>query len=387
MRILIIHNQYQHLGGEDIVMRQEMESLQQNHEVELYTVPNTKNLKGLFNYLIYSFNWIEAKKIKSKITEFKPDIIHIHNMHYAIGPFFINSIKKTGIPMVMTLHNFRLLCPSATLFHDGHIFMDSISEDFPWKAIQKKVLENSYIKTFLTGFTYWLHKKLGTFQKVNKFIILSNFSKTIFHRSTIGIPDSNFVVKPNTVKEIAPTEIIESDCLAYIGRLSEEKGILPLLHAWKATQYQLKIFGTGPQQEEVELIAKNSPNIQYFGFQPKQIVNNHLAGCKAVIVPSICYESMPLAVLEAYALGVPVLASNIGILTEMVVPLHTGMLFDPHHHTEIIRTLAEWNALSSEQVQQIKDNCRKEYLEKYQEGKVMKQLNHIYEEVISNAKN
>src|SRR5690606_32909033 len=128
MRILIIHNQYQHIGGEDFVMGQEMEALRKNHEVDLYTVRNQKGWKGYLQYFLYPINWSEVKKIKQRMEEFKPDIIHIHNLHYALGPLFILHIKKMKIPIVMTLHNFRLICPSATLYFEGNIFVNSIKE-------------------------------------------------------------------------------------------------------------------------------------------------------------------------------------------------------------------------------------------------------------------
>ena len=387
MRILIIHNQYQHIGGEDFVMGQEMEALRKNHEVDLYTVRNVKGLKGYLQYLLYPINWLEVKKIKERINEFKPDIIHIHNMHYALGPLFILHIQKMKIPMLMTLHNFRLICPSATLFYDGNIYLNSINSDFPWDAVKKKVLENSYFKTFWTAFTYWIHRKRGTFNAISRFITLSEFSKSIFAKSKLNVPLDKFVVKPNFVKVAEVTKEYPSDYFVYVGRLSEEKGIIPLLHAWKATDHKIKIFGTGPLQKEVELIVSNSPNMQYMGFQDKQTLSNQIASASAVIVPSVCYESMPLAVLEAYALGTPVIASSIGILTEMVVPLYTGLLFDPHNHINMVQTLAEWKSLPKEKILEIKANCQKEYLQKYSQPIVMNELEKIYNEVLAESKN
>jgi glycosyltransferase involved in cell wall biosynthesis len=196
-----------------------------------------------------------------------------------------------------------------------------------------------------------------------------------------------FVVKPNFVKVDAVNKEYPSDYFVYVGRLSEEKGILPLLHAWKATDHKLKIFGTGPLQKEVELIVSHSPNIQYFGFQDKQTLSNNIASATAVVVPSVCYESMPLSVLEAFALGTPVIASSIGILTEMVVPLYTGLLFDPHNHIDLVQKLAEWKSLPATKIEEIKGNCRKEYLEKYSQPIVMDELERIYSDVLAESKN
>lgn len=386
MRILIIHNQYQHIGGEDFVMRQEMDILLKDHEVELYSVKNVKGVKGYLQYLRYPINWSETQKIRRKIEAFKPDIIHIHNMHYALGPLFILHLKKLGIPMLMTLHNFRLICPSATLFYDGNIYLESIKSNFPWDAVKKRVLENSYIKTFWTAFTYWLHRKLGTFNLIDQYVVLSDFSKRIFKESSFPVSIEKFVVKPNFVVQTAPDSIVDDQSFIYIGRLSEEKGILPLLHAWKATNYPLKIFGTGPLQSEVEQICNHSSNIRYMGFQTREVISRHLAGANALVVPSICYEAMPLSVLEAYAAGIPVLASNIGILSEMVVPLYTGLLFDPHHHTDVVSTLSEWSNLDEERKITIRANCRKEYQLKYERSLVMNQLIGIYQELLEKKK-
>jgi len=116
-------------------------------------------------------------------------------------------------------------------------------------------------------------------------------------------------------------------------------------------------------------------------------LSNQIASASAVIVPSVCYESMPLAVLEAYALGTPVIASSIGILNEMVVPLYTGLLFDPHNHINMVQTLAEWIALPKEKILEIKANCQKEYLDKYSQPIVMDELERIYAEVLADSKN
>lgn len=386
MRILIIHNQYQHTGGEDFVVEQETKCLRESHELDVYQVKNSKGLKGYRQYLMYPLNWKEAKKIGKLVDQFKPDIVHLHNIHYALGPWVIRLIKKRNIPLVVTLHNFRLICPSATLFHNGNIFLESTQEDFPWTAVKKKVLERSLLKTFWTAMTYWFHKKIGTFQKVDRFITLSEFSRGIFRNSRLTIPEDKISVKPNFVEDIPLETTNETGDFIYMGRLSEEKGILPLLHAWKAANFRIKVFGTGPLLHEVQSIAQHSENIRFFGHQDQSTVRQHLAGCSAVIVPSLCYESMPLAVIEAYALGIPVLASNIGILREIVVPLYTGLLFDPHNHSQLVKTIAEWRSLPADKVQEIRKNCRSEYEEKYSRPRVMQQLESIYEEALTKSK-
>lgn len=387
MRILIIHNQYQHTGGEDVVVEQEIKHLSETHEVELYQVKNQKGIKGYLQYFFYPFNWTEMKSVSQVLDRFKPDLVHIHNLHYAIGPGMLRHIKrKHSVPLVMTLHNFRLLCPSATLFFQGHLFLNSLSEDFPWTAVKKKVLEHSFLKTFWTAVTYWLHKKTGTFQRVDRYILLSAYSSNLFKKSTLALPEDKMRIKPNFVEWNEQPNSQHTEDFVYAGRLSEEKGILPLLHAWKATNFRIKVFGTGPLLEEVKEIAKHNPHIAFYGHQDRAIVQAHIAECSAVIVPSLCYETMPLSILEAFAQGIPVLASQIGILAEIVVPLHTGLLFDPHNHPQLIKTLVEWKSLPQEKLIAIRQNCRNEYLEKYSKHQVMAQLENIYLELVPTSK-
>src|SRR5690606_9663443 len=177
MRIFIIHNFYQHAGGEDMVFRQEVQELKRHHTVETLTFRNKKGWRGLWQFLAYPWNLSAQRKVKKQLQHFNPDIVHIHNFHYASGPALIRTIKKRRIPVVMTLHNFRMLCPSATLFFRDRLYLDSIGTNFPWKAVRLKVLENSFVKTFGTAFTYFSHRKLGTFQLVDRFLTLSAFSR------------------------------------------------------------------------------------------------------------------------------------------------------------------------------------------------------------------
>lgn len=385
MRIFIIHNFYQHPGGEDTVFFQETHELQKRHEVETFSVNNQKGVYGLRQFLLYPFHIFTSFKILNQIKIFKPDVVHIHNLHYALGPWFIRKVKKLGIPVVMTLHNFRLICPSATLFADNKLFTKSISQDFPWTAVQERVLDNSFLKTFLTAFTYWFHKKNGTWKSVDKFFTFSEFSKDIFLQSTLGLGEKKYEIKPNFVSEPKSLTKEFGDYLVYIGRLSSEKGILPLLHAISKTKYTIRIFGNGPQLDEVVRLSELHENIEYHGFQNKETLQEQLRHAAALVVPSICYEGMPMTILEAFALGTPVLTSNIGILKQMVVPLYTGLQFDPYNESNIIESLEEWfQNITPEMKIAMSLNCKQEFNNKYSVQKSLQILEKVYVEVQQN---
>lgn len=385
MRILVIHNFYQHAGGEDTVFRQEVEELEKEHDVKTLTFQNKKGWRGALQYLTYPWNIRATWKVKKIIKSFAPDIVHIHNLHYSSGPLLIRSAYQLGIPVIMTLHNFRLLCPSASLFCRGRIFTNSIYQDFPWTAVRLRVLDNSLTKTFFTAFTYWIHRKWGTWNKISKFIVLSQFSKSLFVESTLPIAEERFIVRPNST-DIIPTVRTAGSGFVYIGRLSQEKGIVPLLKAFSTLPFPLSIYGSGPQQNIVEDFAKHYKNIQYFGYQSKDLLTKAIKHAEALIVPSVCYEGMPMTIIEAYAQGIPVLASNIGILNKMVLPLYTGMHFNPYEEADIGRVVTQWEKLDKTTKRQIRENCVIEYKKHYTVKKNMDKLMDIYYEAIQQRK-
>lgn len=361
MRILIIHTFYQSPGGEDTVFQQESSLLLQGHQVHTLTFQNKKGWRGALQTLGSFWNIIAAQAVLKSINAFKPDIVHLHNTHYAAGPLIIRTIAKMGIPLVMTLHNFRLLCPSATLYHHNHLFLDSLQEEFPWTAVRQKAFNNSTIKTFLLALNYWFHRKIGTWKKVNRYITLSAFAKRIFTESTLGVSSAKFAIKPNFVFPATIHPVIPQSYFVYVGRLSDEKGILNLIDAFIGTDFHLQIIGGGPLENEVVQKIADHPNISYLGFKSRTEILPLIAAAQALIVPSICFEGMPITILEAYSVGTAVLCSNLGPLPELIIPGQTGQTFDPHSNDDIVRCLTMWNSKSANE----KDEIRKTTIDFY----------------------
>jgi glycosyltransferase involved in cell wall biosynthesis len=385
MRILVVHNYYQHKGGEDVVFHQEVEALKKDHQVETITFQNRKGLQGLVQFALYPWNIFAAAKILRKAREFRADIVHIHNLHYAIGPLVIRRLHQSGFKMVNTLHNYRLLDPSATLFAHDEIFLDTIDKEFPWKSVKMKSLDNSFFKTFWVAFTYYLHKKLGTWKQINKYLVFSKFMKTLILKSSKNIEENQIALKVNAIEPTALKNHTESNSFVFIGRLSIEKGIKTLLVAFvDRPDYNLEIYGDGPLIEEVKNTANNSNNIQYRGFQNKEVLNQALASSQALIVPSVWFEGMPMTVLEAYAAGTPVIASKIGVLDEMIINGETGFHFAPGEVESLITILDKFSGLSDQSKQVISKNCIKEYNKKYTLENNIKSLEMIYTTVLNN---
>lgn len=388
MRILIVHNYYQDAGGEDVVFQQESTALPKirGYDIQTLTFRNKKGWRGAWQFLWSPWNIFAANKLKKHIRTFRPDVIHIHNTQYACGPILIRTAKNAGIPVVMSLHNFRLLCPSATLFHRGQLFTKSIKASFPWYAIRQKVLDNSLLKTAWTAISYWLHRKLGTWQYVSRYLVLADFSKRLIESSSLEINPDQILVKPNFVKIQAFDEPVteRSDDFLYVGRLSAEKGILELMQALANTSHTLKIAGAGPLQQDVDRLVSQNANFSYLGSLTKEAVYQEMRGCKALIVPSLCYEGgAPLTIIEAMMVGTPIVASKLGAIADVVIDNETGYTFDPTQASSIVAALDQLENDSSTHRSAMAKKAKTFALGHYSEQHIMTILQHIYDQVSS----
>lgn len=329
MKILIIHSKYQLRGGEDAVVEQEAALLRQEHLVEILYFQNQSGWKGALQFLASIWNIKTATKVKNKIQEFQPDVVHIHNWHFALGPLVFRVINKLGIPIVHTVHNYRLLCPSGILLHQGQLFTDSLRQSFPWSAIKKKVYRSSLSQTFWLAFVVWFHKKISTWKKIDSYLCLTPFSVTLFQESNFGISEEHFSVKPNFTSASEVKQFIEKEHhFLFVGRLSEEKGIEMLLNAFKDLPFLLKIAGDGPFKNTVVAVAKEFPSISYLGNLSSNEVNEELLKTQALVFPSIWYEGMPMTLLEALSKSTPIIASNLGAMTSMITNGYNGFHFE-----------------------------------------------------------
>src|SRR5690606_3950382 len=228
---------------------------------------NLTGLAGLKQFLVQANNKRSNKLVEEEIADFKPDIVHIHNLHFAGGWEIISVIKKWDIPLIMTLHNYRLLCPSGILYHAGNLFLDSLSEKFPWQAIKKKVYKNSMLLTFWLGWTLYRVKRSKILDGVNRYVVLTEFAKKLFVSSDLGIAESKYHIKPNFVSpQKGDYRKERKEHFLFVGRLSEEKGLDILLEAFKNTGSLVYIAGSGPMEEKVrEYTLRYPSNFVFLG--------------------------------------------------------------------------------------------------------------------------
>jgi glycosyltransferase involved in cell wall biosynthesis len=386
VRILLIHSYYQQRGGEDSVFEQEYELLKQSEEVMKITFKNLSGWRGALQFILSIWNTGAAGKVRKTIDEFKPDIVQVYNWNYASGPVVIQIAKKQGIKVVINVQNYRLLCPSASLLHNGKLFTDSIDKrSFPWKAIRYKVYRNSFFQTFWLAFVVYFHKMAGTWKMVDQYIAPSNTVKKLFtdYKSYTNIPKEKFLVKPNFSIQTGIITRKREKHFLFVGRLSEEKGIDFLLETFKNSNHELVIAGNGPLKEKVLNVSAHHSNIQFAGNLDKVRVKEAMSMCTALIFSSIWYEPFGLVITEALSNGCPLIASDIGSPTELVAEGVTGIHFKTGDIESLLNRLDYWQSLSESEKERYSFNCVLSFNELYTPERNRDQLLSIYHSLVN----
>ncbi|QHT71625.1 glycosyltransferase family 4 protein [Rhodocytophaga rosea] len=390
MRILLIHNKYQQKGGEDVVFGAEGELMASHgHTVERLLFDNSqiKSAKDVILSGIGSvYNVQSANRVDAVIRFFQPDIIHVHNFFPLASPAVFFVAAKFGVPVIVTLHNYRLICPSYSLYYDGKIYEKSIHKVFPIDAILKGVYRESKIQTASTVLMTGIHKLTGTWKnKVDRYIVLTEFAKNKFLDSSLQVPTEQLIVKPNFTDDLGIGEEQRENFFLFIGRLTGEKGIQTVLDAAATGKFTLKIIGDGPLKETVESYAARYPNILYAGFQQKPFIISELKKCRALVFPSVWYEGFPMTILEAFSTGTPVITSKLGGMAEIVDDLQNGLHFLPGNSADLVDKIQVLSADAKLSIQ-LGKQARQDYLDKYTPEKNYTLLLSIYEQAIAAKK-
>lgn len=389
MRILFIHNRYQYRGGEDTTL--EMESallLSKGHEVKILEFNNdqlSSSVSKITGGLRAFYNSRSASVVEREILDYKPDIIHIHNLFFTASPSVLYKAKQMRIPVVMTVQNYRLICANALLLREQQVCELCINKVFPLAGIRYKCYRSSYIESALVTAITGTHKLLSSWdKKVDVYIVPSEFLKNKLNNSSLKLPGSQIAVKPNFIKDIPAENINREDFFLFIGRLSPEKGIATLLQCFAAApSLKLVIAGDGPDKDMVLAHTKNVANITYLGQQLKEQVLELMKKCRALLFPSIWYEGLPLTIIEALATGTPVIASNLGAMTEMIQDGYNGFYFNPGNADELRNKVIQL-AGNTDKYDHLYRNARTTYLEKYHPDVHYISIMKVYQTAIAN---
>ena len=375
MKIFQLHNKYRYFGGEDSVVDEEAKLLRSNdHEVNQLIRDNSKELISFqdklstFKNISYSQNSIEILN-KEILEQGIPDIVHVHN----IFPLWSNSVfdffYKKKIPIIMTLHNYRLIWEKLSLFNKDR-------ERYGY-------FKDSYIGSFVIS--KFINKRKDLLKNVSKFITHTEFTKQEFSRYVI--PKDKLVIKPNFLNSTDKTikSILEKDNAIFASRISKEKGVLTLIKAFEKIDIELDVLGDGPLLNKIKKDNINH-NIKFHGSLSRDNVSKFINNSKFLVFPSEWYESFPMTILEAFREGTLVLASNIGSIKSIIKDRFNGILFEYGNKIDLIDKV-KWILNHPKECDQIALNANKEFNNKYSSEINYKQLINIYEEAIKNNEN
>lgn len=300
--------------------------------------------------IIYS---LESKfQFKRLLKKFKPDIIHAHNIYHQLSPSIIDAAREAKVPVVMTLHDYKLVCPNYQMLNHGQLCEKCLDGNF-WHCFQERCFKNSLSQSFLVSLESSIHQARRTYDRgIKLFIAPSQFLADKCQQA--GWSADRVRVLNNPIGELPLGQRQPQNYFLYAGRLSAEKGIEVLLHALAETNYRLKIAGSGPLEASLRLLTNQlsiDSQVEFLGFQNNRQLAKLIDGAIALVAPSIWYENMPLSVLESLGRGCPVVASRIGGLPEVVSDENNGWLFEVHNSDQLAKALtkafeADWSEVS-----------------------------------------
>jgi len=385
MRILTIHNKYKFRGGEDESRESEDRLLmERGHEIRQIVFDNATIQISKAVPVGIQATWCPSsyQRVCREIRAWRPDVLDIHNFFPLASPAVHYAGLRHHVPVVQTLHNYRLLCPGANFFRNGVICEDCTMHRVPWPALQRKCYRASSLQTAAVAIMDILHRSLRTWNRaVSLFIALSEFEKRKFVEN--GFPEARIVVKPNFVPDPGPPGR-GGDRLLFVGRLSPEKGVRTLLRAMAATAWniQLKIVGEGPLEPEVRAAAAHDPRIEYLGKRVHREVLDLMASARCLVFPSECYETFGRVAAEAFSRGTPVIAARLGAVAEIVDEGRTGLHFTSADPADLVRAM-KWVYSNPEKVAAMRREARAEYEARFTSERNYHLLIETYEKAIA----
>jgi glycosyltransferase involved in cell wall biosynthesis len=391
MKVVLVHNYYQQRGGEDIVFESERDLLRRHGHAVVEYCRSNKELEDL-TYAsrltaVKATIWASDshRDFYRLLEREKPDIVHVHNTFLRVSPSIYWASHELGVPVVQTLHNYRLFCPAGNFMRAAHICEECVEHSL-WRAVRYGCYRGSRSATATVASMFLLHRWLGTWsERIDRYIAPSNFSRNKFVEA--GLPASKLVVKPNFIHPDPGSRTEAEDYVVFVGRLSEEKGLTTLLSAFQLLPQPmpLLIFGEGPLRKvlEQEAAARGlSSCVRFCGWVAHRETLIALKGARFLILPSLCYETFGAAIAEAYACGVPVIASALGAIEDIVRHGNTGLLVRAGDATDLAEKIA-WAWWHRPEMEAMGRSARSEYEARYTAARNYGMLMNIYEGTIT----
>ncbi|HYC43178.1 MAG TPA: glycosyltransferase [Noviherbaspirillum sp.] len=380
MKILVAHNAYQHRGGEDTVVEAEVDLLRRHgHEVKVYRQHNDALHHMSRAKAAVSAIWSQdaAGEVEELCNRFHPDVIHVHNTFPLISPSLYWTADALRVPVVQTLHNFRLLCPQAIFLRDGKICEDCVGK-LPWRSVTRKCYRESAMQSAVITTMLATHRAIGTYRdRVTRYIALNRFARDKYIEG--GLPAARFRIKPNFVTSTRVPDWSSRSGGMYVGRLSSEKGLEVLAAAARSNGARnVDVIGGGP----LEAQARDAFGERYLGYRPLDEIMARMERAQYLVLPSICYENSPRTIVEAFSCGLPVIASRLGALADLVKDGVTGLLFHPGDPVDLAEKIA-WAEAHPEQMVRMGQAARAEYEAEFTPERNYEMLMDIYDDAIA----
>ena len=389
MKVLLVHNSYQQAGGEDVVFEQESKMLKNaGHQVIVYRRSNFEieayrgiRKIGLAKRTIWASD--TRRDILRLLREEKPEIVHVHNTFMMISPSIYSACYEAGVPVVQTLHNYRLLCPAANLFREGKVCEECLGHSF-WPSVKYGCYRNSRPATAVVALMLASHHLRGTWEReVTCYVALTEFSRSKFIEH--GLAPERIFVKPNFIDPDPRARTGDGDYALVVGRLSPEKGVSTVLAAWSRLRLPIPIMviGGGPDLPQLEAQAANDGlrNVRFLGQIPRDQTLAAINNARFLVFSSEVYENFPLTIAESFACGTPVIASHLGTMKEIVSDGRTGIFFSPGDAEDLAHKV-EWAWTHPDELRAMGIEARREYESKYTAKKNYPILMEIYKRAI-----
>lgn len=366
LKVLQVHNRQKMLGGADVVIEREASLLRAHgHDVDLFTV-DSKELQGMASWKVARnviWNPDAASRLRKRLTEDRPDLIHVHTIFPVMSPVVFRVAKKLGVPTVETMHNFRLVCPGGLLKRNGSVCEKCVGKKIPIPAVVHGCYRNSRVHSIGMAATMTVHHAMGTFSKcIDRYVALTDFVRRMMIRG--GYPEEKIVVKPNFVINDQPVGDGSGGFALFVGRFHPEKGVMTAVRAWKLLKNAPKLImiGDGPEREDV-LRESQGLNIEVHDWKTSPEVLEMMRAAKFLVFPSEWYEAGPLVPLESFSCGTPVVASDIGNFSEWIEPDQNGYLFQTGNPQSLADVVEK--AIEKDRFAEMRPIARKLFEEKY----------------------
>ena len=381
MTVLLVHNHYRQSGGEDEVFAAEAGLLQARGDRVIRFTMHNDEATALAPWTMAGttiWNGRVYRELRDLCRKERPRVAHFHNTFPLISPAAWYAARAENVPVVQTLHNYRLLCPDALCFRHGHVCRECVGRVIPWPSVVHACYRGSRAATGAVAAMLTAHRLLGTWTRTPQiYVALTDFARQTFIQG--GLPPQRLVVKPNFVHPDPGPRDCHGEWALFVGRLSEEKGVRILLGAWEQLQGKvpLKIVGDGPLARNVAEAAERRLGVTWLGKQPKSQVYALMKQARMLIVPSVWYESFPMVIVEAYAAGCPVLASNLGSLSSLIDHGRTGLHVRPNDPGDLAAA-TEWAWTHPGEMAAMGRHARLEFERKYTAERNHEMISEIY---------